>query len=125
LQGNLNATKAKYQENLDIDQLVKQIPNDRTLLNNLSIAAARLGDVLKAQGDLNGANAQYSTKLTIIQKLIKDEPGNGRWRRELAVSYENLGHVMQVQGDFSGAKAQYTNALEINRERASQDAGRA
>ena len=37
LQGNLNAAEAKYQENLEIAQrLVDQIPNDRTLLSNLS-----------------------------------------------------------------------------------------
>jgi len=124
LQGNLNAAKAKYQENLEIDQrLVDQIPNDRTLLSNLSQAASRMGDVLRAQGDLNGAKAQYSTKLAIIQKLLKGEPSNDRWRREVAVSYENLGHVLQTQGDFSGAKAQYTNALEISRALATQEPG--
>ena len=124
LQGNLNAAKAKYEENLKIDQrLVNQIPNDSTLLGNLSIAVSRLGDVLQAQGDLNGAKAQYSTKLSIIQKLLKDEPGSDRLRRELAVSYENIGHVIQAQGDFSGAKEQYASALEISRTLASQEPG--
>lgn len=124
LQGNLNAAKAKYQENLEVcERLVNQVPNDRTLLTNLSIAATRLGEVLKTQGDLKGAKAQYSNTLAIIQKLLKDGPDNDRLQGELAISYQDLGHVLEEQGDFTGAKAQYGNALEINQKRARQEPG--
>jgi eukaryotic-like serine/threonine-protein kinase len=122
LQGNLNAAKAKYEDDLKIEQrLVNQFPKDRNLLGNLSVAVSRTADVLQAHGDLKDAKEQYSTKLTIIQKLLEDEPGEIRLRRELAVTYENLGHVLQAEAHFGDAKAQFIEALEINRKLADQD----
>ena len=122
LQGNLKAAKAKYEEDLKIEQrLVNQFPKDRNLLANLSVGVSRLGDVSQAQGDLSAAKEQYSAKLVILRKLLEDEPGENRLRRELAVTYESLGRVLQAEAHFSDAKAQFTDALEITRKFANED----
>jgi eukaryotic-like serine/threonine-protein kinase len=124
LQGNLKAAKAKYEEDLKIEQqLVNQFPKDRNLLANLSVGVSRMGDVFQAQGDLSAAKEQYSAKLVILRKLLEDEPGENRLRRELALTYENIGHVLQAEGHFGDAKAQCRDALEIVRKLANQDPG--
>jgi hypothetical protein len=51
------------------------------LQRNLSVAYEKLGDVLVAQGKLDGALKAHRGSVAIRERLVKAEPGNaGRQR---------------------------------------------
>jgi len=80
-----------------------------------------VGDVLKAQGDLIGAQKNYRDFLAISQKLANQNPSNAGWQRDLSVSYNKMGDVLNAQGDLAGALKSYGASLEISQKLASQD----
>jgi hypothetical protein len=58
-----------------------------------------MGDVRRAQGDLDGALKSYQDSFT-IRDLAKSNPSNVGWQRDLSVSYEKIGDVQVAQGDL-------------------------
>ena len=50
----------------------------------------RIGDVLLAQGDGDGASAAYQAGLAIREPLARRDPGNTEWQRDLSVSHNKL-----------------------------------
>ena len=68
-----------------------------------------LGNVLKDQGDLQGAKELYEKALKIKIACLGTEN-----HTDVAMSYSNLGLVLKAQGDLKGAKEFYEKALKIN-----------
>ncbi|MFD1303058.1 hypothetical protein ACFQ4G_15900, partial [Methylobacterium marchantiae] len=46
---------------------------------DLSVSHSRIGDVLRAQGDLSGALASFTAGLSIAEGLSRSDPGNAEW----------------------------------------------
>jgi hypothetical protein len=57
----------------------------------LAPACTRLGNALKAQGNLSAAAAQYQQAFEVAQKLVNQDPGNGGWQADLSDVYSKLG----------------------------------
>ena len=79
---------------------VEEHPNLTSVINNL-------GDVLRAQGDLEGAQAALERAMQI------DEVAHGPVHPKLGIRINNLGLVLHAQGDLAGAKAHYGRALRM------------
>ncbi|HEX3496439.1 MAG TPA: hypothetical protein VHT02_04565, partial [Methylocella sp.] len=61
----------------------------------------KVGDVLVAQGDLEGALKSYKDSLAIGDRLTRISPGNVYRLRDLAANFAKLAHVYQLSG-YSG-----------------------
>lgn len=75
---------------------------------HVAIYVNNLGEILRAQYDLEGAQKQ------ILRALKIDEKAYGFNHSQVAVDVNNLGLVMRDQGDFEGAKKLFERALEID-----------
>ena len=61
--------------------------------------------VLKARGDLDGAEHMYQKSLDINEKLGRLEG--------LVNQYVNLGNVLLARGDLDGAEEMYLKSLDV------------
>ncbi|MDH5194375.1 MAG: hypothetical protein OEW32_11875, partial [Nitrospira sp.] len=88
------------------ETLAKRDPGNSEWQRDLSVSHNKIGDVLRAQGDLPAALTSYRASLGIAETLAKRDPGNSGWQRDLIISYVKLS---QVTGD----KAYVKKALDI------------
>ena len=63
----------------------------------------RIGDVLRAQGQLVEAHAAFAEALAITRRLTERDPSNAGWQRELAQALDRVGDVLQTEGQLAGA----------------------
>jgi serine/threonine protein kinase/tetratricopeptide (TPR) repeat protein len=84
-------------------------------------AFVNVGDVLQAQGNLDGALAAFRSALTIREALARSpndgkaamDPADQDRRADYAISHERVGDALFAKGDASGALAEYKAALEL------------
>jgi tetratricopeptide (TPR) repeat protein len=93
--------------------LAKVYPDNASWQRDLSVACNKVGDVLKAQGNLADALQAYRDSLAIIERLAKIDPSNAGWQRDLSVSYERVGNVLMAQGNLADALQVYRDCLAI------------
>jgi tetratricopeptide (TPR) repeat protein len=79
----------------------------------LGVSQERIGDMLRAQGDGEGALAAYRAGLAIVEALARRDPANTQWQRDLSVSQNKIGDMLSAQGDGEGALAAYRAGLAI------------
>ena len=89
------------------------------------ISNERIGDALKAQGDLDAALRYYNANREIFERLAKSDPGNNSRRRNLSVASSKVGRTLLEQGNFSDALASFRVSLSITEELAKTDPGNA
>jgi tetratricopeptide (TPR) repeat protein len=92
---------------------------------DVSQAQIRMGDVLRAQGNLAQALDSYRAAHEIRESLVRTEPGNTGWQRDLSVSYNNFGMVFRAQGNLAAALGSYHAALAIRERLVKFDPGKA
>ena len=120
--GDLPRAKVAAIRSLAIEaSLARRQPDNLQVANDLSISQEKNGDVLYAQGDLNGALRQYESSLKIRQGLTKVAPENTAWQRDLSIAYENIGDVLSAQKNFRGALEAYHEDMKIMQQLASRD----
>jgi tetratricopeptide (TPR) repeat protein len=72
-----------------------------------------MGNVLRAQGQLDPSLAAFRRSLAIRQELAKKEPSSFRWQSDVSVSEVKVGEVLASQGDLDAALAAYQEALSL------------
>ncbi|ODS03715.1 hypothetical protein AUC71_08120 [Methyloceanibacter marginalis] len=77
--------------------MVEADPENAAWRFDLGITHERIGDILKAQGDLSAAMDSYEAKRKIVAKLVETDPGNARWQRDLAFAYDRVANVLVAQ----------------------------
>jgi tetratricopeptide (TPR) repeat protein len=95
-------------------KLVAAHPSNTQALYDLSLAHEKLGNALRAQGNMRGALSAFREALAIQQRLMAADPSNLSWQRDLGVSYERLGDVLRLQGDLPAALAAFRERLAIS-----------
>ncbi|MDP6832233.1 MAG: tetratricopeptide repeat protein, partial [Alphaproteobacteria bacterium] len=90
-----------------------QDPENTGWQRDLSVGHDRIGDVLRAQGDLTGAAKSYGASLEIRKRLSARDLDNTGWQRDLSVSHEKIGEVLWAQGDQTGAIQAYEQSASI------------
>ncbi|MEN0078146.1 MAG: TIR domain-containing protein, partial [Pseudomonadota bacterium] len=106
--GALGAALKSYQQGEALArQLSAACPSDdptRTgWQRDLSVSLERVGDVLKAQGQLSDALERFEESRKIFARLAEADPGNAGWQRDLSVSLNKVGDVLKAQGQLSAA----------------------
>ena len=116
LTGSLENAKTAF---LDAASAAKRTRDER----DLSVSQNKIGDVLSAQGDLNGALEVYRTGLTIAETLARRAPANMEWQRDVEVSQNRIGDVLKEQGNLNAALDAYRAGLAIAETLARGDPG--
>jgi tetratricopeptide (TPR) repeat protein len=88
---------------------------------DLAVAHNKIGDVLRAQGNLRDALAAHQASLAIRERLTKADPENAEWQRDLAVAHNKIGDVLRAQGNLRDALAAYQAPLAIRERLAKAD----
>ncbi|MBP3633777.1 MAG: tetratricopeptide repeat protein [Oscillospiraceae bacterium] len=90
------------------DHMERQ-PSD-SVLQDVSVAAERLGDLCKDAEDLDAAFRYYEKSLSIREKLAENE-----WmlsaQYTYAVALEKMGTLKKAKGDLAGARSYYERFL--------------
>ena len=60
--------------------------------------SVKIGDVLRAQGNLAGSLEAFKASLAIRDRLAKADPGNAGWHRDLALPHGRVARVLAQQG---------------------------
>jgi len=90
---------AAYRASLEIRaRLAAADPGNAGWQRDLSVSHNKLGDVLRAQGDLTAALAAYRASLEISARLAAADPGNAGWQRDLWVSYWRMASMTEQTG---------------------------
>jgi tetratricopeptide (TPR) repeat protein len=104
------------------EKLAAQDPSNTEWQRDLSISFDRIGDVQRAQGNLDGALKAYQDGLAIRETLAAQDPSNTGWQRDLIVSKVELAQVAEKASKSAAARGHYLAGLEIAV--ALRDAGR-
>jgi len=80
-----------------------------------AIAAAeiKIGDILKAQGDLVQALKSYQDGLAVADRVAKADPNNAEWQQNITLTYLKVGEVFMAQGNFAEALKSYRDGLAV------------
>ncbi|MFZ1813828.1 MAG: tetratricopeptide repeat protein [Rhizobiaceae bacterium] len=108
--GDIHVHQGRLSAALDAYEAAKKACERTDSERDLSVSHERIGDVLRAQGDLAGALVAFQASLVIRKKLAAGDPSNSQWQRDLIVSHVKLAEV----GD--DPVSQYEKALAIARE---------
>lgn len=87
----------------------------------LSITHGKLSDVLREQGDLQGALTAIRDYHDGMQRLVAADSSNVSWRRDLEISRGMLGDMLRAQGDSNGALAAFCETLTAGQKLAAAD----
>ena len=74
----------------------------------MGIDAYNLGQILKAKGDLEGAERLVKRAMRIGERVY------GPYHAKLAIRADNLGQIMWAKGDLAAARYYLELALQIN-----------
>ncbi len=107
------------------DRLAKADPGNAGWQRDLSVAHIKIGDVLRAQGNLPAALESFRTSLAIRELLAKSAPGDAGFQSDIAVARTNIGDVLVAQGNLQAALAWFQAALAIADCAAKTDPGNA
>src|SRR5512147_2918064 len=72
------------------ERLAGADPGNAGWQRDLSVSHNKIGDVLRAQGNLTAALESYQASLAIAERLAGADPGNAGWQRDLAFSHWRL-----------------------------------
>ena len=74
---------------------------------------SKIGDVLRAQGNLPDALDAFKASLAIRERLVKADPGSGGWQRDLAIGHGRVAMILARQEADSDARAAFTKGRDI------------
>jgi hypothetical protein len=77
---------------------------------DLSVSHNKIGDVLRAQGDLPRALESYDAGLEIDERLALHAPDNAQVQRDLVISLLEVARLSAVTGDCAAARSAITRA---------------
>jgi tetratricopeptide (TPR) repeat protein len=81
--------------------------------DDLMSSDVRKGDLLKAQGDLDGAIGAYGDYRTILKGLVARDPSRSEWRRDLGVVDDRIGDLLVSRSKLDDALAEYRDANSL------------
>jgi tetratricopeptide (TPR) repeat protein len=115
-QNRLEEARKEYQEALNqqsleiATRLHDQDKSTAELQRDFSVGYEKVGDVLRAQGEVEEALKAFQQALHITQELAQQDPTNGEWLYLLGVNWQRIGRVRQDQNDLTGAAKAYEQA---------------
>jgi tetratricopeptide (TPR) repeat protein len=110
---------------VETERLAAADPGNAGWQRDLSVSHERIGNVLTAQGNLDGALKAFQAGLKIAERLAAADPGNAGWQRDLSVSHNKVGNVLTAQGNLDGALKAFQASHKIFERLAAADPGNA
>ena len=124
--GDTEAALGAYEKvRTQLEHLAAADPGNAEWQRDLSVSHNKIGNVLRAQGNLTGALQAFQASLEIAKGLAAADPGNTGWQRDLSVSQEKIGDVLRAQGNLTGALQAFQASIEIRKGLAAADPGNA
>ena len=80
------------------ERLAAADPSNAGWQRDLSVSHNKIGDVLRAQGDLAGALKAYRESLAVAERLAAADPSNAGWQRDLFVIYWRMADMAEKSG---------------------------
>ena len=105
-----------------LSKLVETQPTNAERQRDLSANHDAIGGVLRARGDLRGAEDAYRVALATFERLAASDATNLAWQRDLSVIHQRIGGVLMTRGDLAGAMEEFRAALAIFESLAASDA---
>jgi tetratricopeptide (TPR) repeat protein len=103
-----------YQTAQTIDEKrIADNPNNAVAQMDVTYAYSDIGYILRNQGDLPAALANYRKAEKVRTALVAADQRDQRARSGLASAYSNIGQILWAMGDRQGAVASHQRALQI------------
>lgn len=96
-----------------IDRLPKDKADEAYWLRERSSWMDRQCDLMREQGDLNGALEACQNSLSLMRRVAESDATNVGWQRDLSVSCNKVGDVQRERGQLPEALAAYQESLEV------------
>jgi hypothetical protein len=101
---------------LTIGETLAQLDDGNTAWQrDLSVSQNKIGDVLRAQGDLAGALLSCRPGLAIAERLTARDGGNSRWQQDVFLSLIRLTEV-RLQDGQRGEACDFARRLLLHAE---------
>ena len=103
------------------EALLVRRPDDRAVLLGSATARDLIGDVLRNQGHLDEAFAEYQASMAARQRVVDADAAGGAAgdadaRADLATSHLKIASTLQYRGDSAGALAEYRACEQLRAE---------
>ncbi|NQT85988.1 tetratricopeptide repeat protein [bacterium] len=106
--------QGRFQEARQVlESLLLEAPGNRVAKALLGAAHDDLGDVLKTQGDLEGALESFERGRDIFEQLETKEPDELNWKHHLAVNGERIGNMLGGLGRSQACLEAHQKTLEL------------
>ena len=120
--GKPESALATYREAADLlEDLADSHPEDAGVRRYRGLVQERLGTVLLATGDLDGADTAFRHSLEIRREHADRHPGNMEAERDVAVALEKIADVKMESGTAGEALDELRRSFEIFRSLAEAD----
>jgi tetratricopeptide (TPR) repeat protein len=96
-----------------LQRLAAADPSNAGWQRDLSVSNIKMGNILRAEGDLARALRAYSESRAVSQRLAAADASSALCQHDLWVSHLMVGDVLRVQGDLAGALRAYQQALVV------------
>ncbi|MBC8310643.1 MAG: protein kinase [Planctomycetes bacterium] len=91
--------------------LIDEAPEDTQLNRALSFEYNKIGDMLRRQGDYQGAKEYYILCRNIDENLVSLDESNLGWICDLAVSNQRVAEASALLGEFAEATVAFETAI--------------
>jgi tetratricopeptide (TPR) repeat protein len=121
-QRDLGAARDEYRAaNAIAAELAARDASNAIWQQGLAMTQAQLGDVLLAEGNLDGALQAFRSVVATDQALVARSPGNVAAQRELMIGEGHLGEVNLSRGDLPAALDAFRAAKRIAHDHVTAD----
>jgi tetratricopeptide (TPR) repeat protein len=131
-QGNLSEALSSYRQSQAISERLAKAYKGYSewqryarSVSSMSISQEKIGDILRAQGNLTEALSSYRQSRGIFEFLAEADPANAGWQHHLSVSLYRIGDVLRDQGNLAEALSSYKQSRDIAERPANADPGNA
>ena len=100
--------------------MLKLSPDSAEVQHSYQICILKLGDMLQADGDLQGALASFHQALDVARRLQHRSP-TAKNTRQVAVAHNHVAVILDLLGDRAGSLSSSRESLEIYRRLLSAD----
>jgi eukaryotic-like serine/threonine-protein kinase len=114
------ALQSVRREEQVVAAMLKLSPDSAEVQHSYQMSILKLGDMLQADGDLQGALASFRQALDVAQRLQQRSP-TAKNARQVAVAHNHIAVILDLLGDRAGSLSSSRESLEIYRRLLSAD----
>lgn len=109
------ALQSVRREEQVVATMLKLSPDSAEVQHSYQMSILKLGDMLQADGDLQGALTSFRHALDVAQRLQQRSPG-AKNARQVAVAHNHVAVILDLLGDRAGSLSSSRESLEIYRQ---------